>query len=570
MPDQSENYIILIDGQQSGPFSIERIRSMLGEGALDPSHLVWKEGFEDWTPISAIPDLLPVSHMPTSHDSEAKAKPKVTESRATFTEKIQTSAKLAAAQAKLEKLKRVDLNAAFAKLGEAAYQISFQGPDLQSKYDAIEKLNQQIGALREAKPVGDDAGMAEKAKRQLKKGKQAVEAEGLLHKQKNLFKEIGEVVALMEGIPPDLQQNMADLSAKQLQIAQVIDEIESLRSRVSGIFAKPGKVIAVVGVVLVLFVAWNFMVPRYENWKAGQEASKQQKLAEAEIANFEMESLQRRKKMEEEDRIATAEREKERLVQKITREEEEVARALAAERTRQERTLDEERRRMEAEAKRVQEEQNARIAAAAAQQDRAALAAKLLAAVPLLPEIALSHRLQQVGTSVEMRGENVELLRELQEKGDWLGLLGVLDGRQMLEYPDARHIESRVSRLQKSSFKILLKTQFQETRSAELYLITSPDHYSVVDYSTSWERHPDGIGYLHTWRPEDGPVIAVIGNDETAGNYLRKARAVYYEEMRALNQKKDLGELTYESFMASVTELRRRAYQDITQWAAGL
>lgn len=579
MNTQANNYMVFIDGEKKGPFSVADIHTMIRDGALNSSDLVWTECLEDWVPISTIPGL--ITSEPASAAPKEEEQPKVPQPNATFAEKVQTSAKLAAAQARLEKLNRIDLTAALTKLGESAYEARFDQAGLNERYEAINELRRNVELLRAAPEIDESASMAEKAKHQAQKGKRGLEVEGLLHNQKSAFREIGEVVASLEDVPNELQQPLAAVQTKRKEIAVVTDEIESLRSKVSGIFAKPGRVLAVAGVVVLGFLAWNFVTPRYENWKVNQEVQKQQKIAEAEIAKYEaeskrmeMESLERRKQMEEEQRIASAEREKERLAQKLKREEEDAARALARDQREQERKLEVERRKMvqaEREEEKAEDERNARIAAAAAQEDRKALAAKLLAAVPLSPKVLLSRSLQQAGTSIEMRGENVEVLRELQEKADWLGLLSTLDGRQMDEYPNARSIESEVSTLQRSDFKILLKTRFQETRSAELYLIKFPDpeRYSVVDSSTRWERHPDGIGYLNTWSPEDGPVIVVVGNYKTAGTYLRKAKSAYYDEFRALDKKKDLGELTDEAFSASVATLRQRAYQAISQWAAG-
>jgi hypothetical protein len=581
MNTQANSYMVFIDGEQKGPFSVADIHTMIRDGSLNSSDLVWTEGLEDWVPISSIPDL--VTSEPASANPKEEAKSKVPQPNATFAEKVQTSAKLAAAQARLEKLNRIDLSAALTKLGESAYEANFDQAGLNERYEAINELRRNVESLRAAPDIDESASMAEKTMHQAKKGKRALEVEGLLRKQKSAFREIGEVVASLEDVPNDLQQPLAAVHKKRKEIAAVTNEIESLRSKVSGIFAKPGRVLAVVGIVVLGFLTWNFVMPRYENWKASQEVRKQQKIAEAEIAKYEaeskrmeMESLERRKQMEVEQRIATAEREKERLAQKLKREEEDAARSLAREQSEQERKLEEERRKMgaataqaEREEKKAEDKRNARIAAAAAQEDRKALAAKLLASVPLSPKVVLSGRLQQAGTSVEMRGENIEKLRGLQQGGDWLGLLSTLDGRPMDEYPDARSIESKVSTLQRSDFKLLLRTRFQERRSSELYLIKFPDRYSVVDSSTYWERHPDGIGYLHSWSPKDDPIVIVTGSYETAGKFLNKTKQAYRDKLRALGKKKDLGELTEDAFAASVATLRQRAFHAISQWAAG-
>jgi hypothetical protein len=42
---------------------------------------------------------------------------------------------------------------------------------------------------------------------------------------------------------------------------------------------------------------------------------------------------------------------------------------------------------------------------------------------------------------------------------------------------------------------------------------------------------------------------------------------MYSKELRGLDQKKDLGELTNEAFSSSVTALRQHAYQAISKWA---
>ena len=52
------------DGRRLGPFTLEEINESLKEGTLSPSDLVWKEGAEDWQPLSdlsgaVVPGLSP-------------------------------------------------------------------------------------------------------------------------------------------------------------------------------------------------------------------------------------------------------------------------------------------------------------------------------------------------------------------------------------------------------------------------------------------------------------------------------------------------------------------------------
>ena len=589
MTNQTKNYVLFVDGEQKGPFSSKDIRAMIMDGSLDSSQLVWTEGLENWTAIGVIPELF-VSDS-ANHAAKDTVKTKAAYSSTTFSEKLQTSAKLAAAQARLEKLARIDLSSALGALGESAYDAGIDRARLHEPYEAVVELRRKVDLLREVPDIDKGAGMVEKAKYQANKGKRAIEIEKLLHEQKGIFRRIGEEVSSAQDVPDALQSPLHIVRAKKLEIAQVESEIELLRSKVSGVLAKPSRILGVTGILILCFVGWNFAMPRYDSWKAAESARKQAKVVEeniskvrAESQRMEMESLGRRKQMEEEKRIAAAELEKERLAQKLKREEENTAKALAKEQLEQQRKLEDEKKKMEAdsakvekekkraqddiekEAKRVQDEKSARIAAAAAQQDRKTLASKLLSELSLSPKVVFSRSLQQAGATIEMRGKNIEKLRELQQSGDWLGLLSESDGRRMDMFPDARSIESEVSTLRRADFKILIKSRFQKTQDADLYLIKFPERYRVVDSSTSWERHPDGIGYLHTWSPEDGPVFVVVGNYETAGRFLGKTEAAYSEELRGLDKKKGLGELTDEAFSSSVTALRQRAYQAISQW----
>ena len=54
-----------IDGEQFGPVSDREIHDRAGDGSLQPSDLVWKDGFADWQQASAVAGLFPgVSSVP--------------------------------------------------------------------------------------------------------------------------------------------------------------------------------------------------------------------------------------------------------------------------------------------------------------------------------------------------------------------------------------------------------------------------------------------------------------------------------------------------------------------------
>lgn len=583
MQEDTETYMLLKDGEQSGPLTLAEIKTMLSDASISDSDFVWKEGMEEWVAISSIPSLV-TSTKPTSVTAETPTvEPTQVKPVLTFGEKLATSGKLAAAQAKLEKLRRMDLQSARQELGEAAFLISFDSPRLSEQYAVLVQIGEQIDELRKTTPLAETAGAADKAKSYAKRGKQAIEIESLTHKRKNAICEIGKEVENTNNAPESLSSLIEKINRVKIEIDKIEKEIAILSSRVSGLFAKPGRVLAVAAILLVLYMGWSFAVPRYENWKMNQEAKTQQKRADAEIATYEaeskrleMESQARQNQMEEEERVQKAERDKERLAENLARKEEATARSIATRQAEEERRNEQEQRKIalastqaEKEREKVEGEQKARVAAGEAQKERASLAANLLGKVRLTPSLAVSGKLQSMGTSMEMRGENIEKIAKLQKDGDWLQLLACLDGRDLVEYPDARSIESEVASLQRSDFKILLRTRFQETNTDELYFITFPNRYSVVNASNSWERHPDGIGYLHNWSPEDGPIIVVSGNYETAGSYLRKTEQAYSQELRALDKKKALGELSADAFNASIEALRNRAHETIAQWASG-
>ena len=45
------------NGVQVGPVAIEEIKAMLADGRIKPSDMVWKEGMENWLPVSQVPEL---------------------------------------------------------------------------------------------------------------------------------------------------------------------------------------------------------------------------------------------------------------------------------------------------------------------------------------------------------------------------------------------------------------------------------------------------------------------------------------------------------------------------------
>ena len=52
--------------ERSGPYSVERVRSLLSQGQLDGNELAWHEGRADWIAIREILNNLPSSEKPAT------------------------------------------------------------------------------------------------------------------------------------------------------------------------------------------------------------------------------------------------------------------------------------------------------------------------------------------------------------------------------------------------------------------------------------------------------------------------------------------------------------------------
>lgn len=576
-------YFLLVDGEQSGPYSVQQLRTMVREGQLDDSAHVWKEGLENWLPVRSVPELVGTdagSGEPAGDDAPAL----------TVGEKLRTSAKLTAVQAKLGKLRRIDLRMALRDLGKAAYDKGYRAPELDEPYEAVATILDRIRSVRASKPETEGATALERAKHVAGKGKQAIEIETLGHRRDNAYIAIGEIIADGEETPGIPGDELREVMRIRADIDVLEREIGSLQSRVSGLFARPGRMLALIALVLALLGVRGWVVPYYQSWKVQRDTERRQELADAEIRRIEaemqadarrleLESLALRNRMEEEARAETARLERERLALELQEKEEELAKELAEKRAGEQREL--ERRQADlkraaaaAERERVKAEEmlKAREDAEKAQMERQKLAADLLSNIPLAPEITLSGKLRNSGASVEMRGEKIEELTRLRRAKDWLGMLGLLGVTVREEYPDANSIERGATRLKSSTFGILLRTRFQEARTSQLFAVVFPgnsDHH-IMRPAGRWERHPDGIGYLLDWRPEDGPVVVVAGTYGAVGSHIYKASESYTDELRNLKRKKSLGELSDDAYGASVEALRKKAWREISRWAAGV
>ena len=60
VPRPARNWFVILQGRQSGPFSMGEINSMISGGTVTSGSYVWKQGMADWLPASQIPELMPM------------------------------------------------------------------------------------------------------------------------------------------------------------------------------------------------------------------------------------------------------------------------------------------------------------------------------------------------------------------------------------------------------------------------------------------------------------------------------------------------------------------------------
>ena len=57
-PQDNPSYLIVLNGQQNGPYTKDQLREMLSQGFITIETLVWKSGMPDWQPIKNIPEFI--------------------------------------------------------------------------------------------------------------------------------------------------------------------------------------------------------------------------------------------------------------------------------------------------------------------------------------------------------------------------------------------------------------------------------------------------------------------------------------------------------------------------------
>ena len=62
-------WYLMLEAEQKGPFSFDHVRELVAEGKADASTYVWKEGLNNWQPMSQVAEL--AAHLQRPPESRA-------------------------------------------------------------------------------------------------------------------------------------------------------------------------------------------------------------------------------------------------------------------------------------------------------------------------------------------------------------------------------------------------------------------------------------------------------------------------------------------------------------------
>lgn len=56
--ENRHDYVVAVDGQPLGPYSVTRLNEMMREGTISVESYVWRSGMSDWLMIKDCPDII--------------------------------------------------------------------------------------------------------------------------------------------------------------------------------------------------------------------------------------------------------------------------------------------------------------------------------------------------------------------------------------------------------------------------------------------------------------------------------------------------------------------------------
>ena len=577
------NILIYKDDQQHGPYSREDVEEHLKSGAFTRDDPAWTDGQSDWKPLSEVLDGSAPPPPPRAAAAEAAAAPASQAAASsvpkTFTEslfdKAKATARLTQKQAYRKKLELVELRQAHYLLGKKAHENGLSLPEHAQITSQIDTLRGEIAALRQEEDSKPTSSFTDKAKGAANAATKAAKVEALTLKHNHLLTELGSKLRENPNTDPSLSSEIDAAKAVCANIAILDAEIEKLASNTYQWARRPFLVGGILVALLVAYIGFGWVRGTYAEWATKREihqmedqVAKEQVRIAAEMAELQHKETEDRKKERQEREVQVAQEKLDQQKREIERQQEARASQAQADTEKRQREMEREeqqRQKMQTAAESAQKDE---IAKKQEQQQRSAFAADRFSRISISPRAALSVTLKRLNVSIEVRGKDTETLQSLLQQRDYLKLVSYLRDRPYADYPPVGEIEDALRELARKDFSILLKTTMSETRDNELYLVSFPDNaYTIVESSSSWERHPDGIGYLHKWSLSDGPVIVLTGDYKTVQNPIHAFNDSARKQCEAIKKKKELGEIDEGAYQARLAEVRKATYDAILKWA---
>lgn len=541
------------NGKWHGPFSSARLKALASEGKLQASDHVRKGQEGKAIAARQIKGLFDTVVEPDGSASGLEGNGAESSEAAGVWGRAKASAKnlavLAKKQAKLQKLKLVDLPAAYQAIGAKALAQNVGRDQFASTYADISELDAQVVDLRKAEEPSSNATVTDRVKQAGRAAAKLASIEKLLAKRKTLVSTLGSQ------IQADTNADYAELQLELEHARGVEESIEQLKSELNALGSKRSlfgttRVAAAIVVVFLLLVVGGWLKSRFfPSNAANEQIAKTNKLVAETFANINAEQAEIKKKSE----AIKLRLENERLEAKKRQELEAAQRELVIQQAR----LEKERTSREMEEKRAKEE-TMREAESTVQQEeeqknRKEFAERYFGGISFDPaeSITLSDSLKNAGVSVELRGVAYKSVQRLQEQKDWLGLINFMlekQGRPPYDsYPAVDVIRNAFT--QDYELFVLIRTQQQFSLGKVQFPLSRDRSFSyqneLVSNSTrfySFEPHPDGIGYLTRWHPTQGSTLIYVqrrGDDA----YIRSREDRLSEFREQMEQKLRLGEL---------------------------
>tara|TARA_R110002049_G_scaffold126709_2_gene282936 strand:- start:618 stop:2378 length:1761 start_codon:yes stop_codon:yes gene_type:complete len=582
-----EKWFVIRNGKERGPFTNAQVKQLAAAGKLKPEDILRKDGEKSTTPAIQVIGLFLTQESSSQENSQESREYSSDDHTKTPADSLIQRAKKSAfhiaeitkLQAKLKSLEAITLPILYQKLATKILELKLEDSVLESHLEILNSIDQQIELLQLDAPTDPKATLSDKAKQAGMAAVSAAKCEKLKLKRKKILIEIGIAASQNEVFCSDsrLESCLSEIEKTTQQIKDLQQQIAQLNAS-SGGRSMRKKVVYAATVLLGIAFLWYGSSLFSRSTPRTQQADSLVQTAVEELEQKQREARAEAEEIRRKIEDARITNEKKMDLAKAERELELQQAQLQAEK---DRSLKKERMRAEE----AERRKNAELQSQQEQVHRKEFADRLFSGITLTPseKISLSRSLQQDGASLELRGENYATIQKLHQAKDWLGLLNKLSELQNRgyyhEFPPTVTIEDIFYRgFNLCNFYVLLRTKtnyspqtFGGSRLRYIGFPISGDH-SFLMRGTSWlsssfERHPDGIGYLTKWNPTYGSIIMYVSKGRKDDDHIRQVVDRLYDVRKDLEKKQRLGELDNATMQVRFLAAIKQARNDVLSWA---